>query len=103
MFYGGTFIEKHQLEAEGIKYPIKLEYYKKINEDELIKQSKEIYGIEIIKTEYRENNTKVEEKEIKYITNDERTIDKMLRLFKENAVTPIGAEDVIDDLLKQKI
>ena len=36
-FYGGKFIEKEKLIEAGIHYPIKLEYYKKINEDQFVK------------------------------------------------------------------
>ncbi len=103
VFYGGTFMNKKQLEEAGIQYPIKLEYYKMINEDELTKHTKEKYGIKIIKTEYKENNVKTEEKELQYLSNDEYRINKMLNLFRENEVTPVIAEDIADDLLKQTL
>ena len=45
IFFGGTFIKKENLEEAGIVNPIKLEYYKIINEDEFIKLSKQIYDI----------------------------------------------------------
>ena len=70
-FFGGTFIEKEKLEEAGIKYPIKLEYYKEINEDD-INSGKEKYGIRIVKTEYLPDNLKVETKNIKYVTKDEK-------------------------------
>lgn len=103
VFYGGTFIEKQELAEAGIKYPIKLEYYKMINEDELIKHEKEIYGIKIIKTEYKENNISTEEKEIQYLSNDEIRINRMLNLFQEHSVTPVSAEYIAEDLLKQSL
>ena len=34
-FFDGVFISKENLKEAGIKYPIKLEYYKQINEDEI--------------------------------------------------------------------
>ena len=34
IFFGGTFIRKEELKEAGIDYPIKLEYYKIINENE---------------------------------------------------------------------
>ena len=49
-FFGSVFIEKEKLDEAGIKYPIKLEYYKQINEDEISTYQKPKYGIEIIKT-----------------------------------------------------
>lgn len=101
IFYGSVFIKKEELEEAGIEYPIKLEYYKRINEDEFIKNNNARYGIYIVKTEYIPNNIKIEDKEIQYITNDEGRIDKMLKIFKENEVTPIAIEDIIEDFNKR--
>ena len=101
IFYGSVFIKKEELEEAGIEYPIKLEYYKRINEDEFIKNNNARYGIHIVKTEYIPNNIKIEDKEIQYISNDEGRIDKMLKIFKENEVTPIAIEDIIEDFNKR--
>ena len=101
IFYGSVFIEKERLEEAGIKYPIKLEYYKQINEDD-ISSGKEKYGIHIVKTEYIQNNLKVETKNIKYVTNDELEENKILNIFKENQVTPINSEEVMLDLFRKK-
>ncbi len=100
-FFGGIFIEKKKLEEEGIKHPIKLEYYKRINEDEYINKKNQKYGISVVKTEYLPENTKVERKEIKYLTNDENKVEEVLKIFKDNEVTPIGVEDVMSDLYKK--
>ena len=93
-FFGGIFIEESKLKEEGINYPIKVEYYKITNEEEKIKENKLIYGIQVIKTEYRDK-IGVEQEKIEHITNDENEITKMLDIIKENEVTPIGLEDVI--------
>lgn len=93
-FFGSIFINRDELREAGIDYPIKVEYYKIINEEEKIKQNKLIYGIQIIKTEYKDK-IGVEQEKIEHITNDESEITKMLSLIKENEVTPIGLEDVI--------
>ena len=103
IFYTSTFIKKEELEEAGINYPIKLEYYKIINEDEIMKGEKARFGIKVIKTEYINNNTKTEEKEITYLSNDEKKIEEILNLFKENEVTPISVEDIIYDLWKKAI
>lgn len=97
-FFGSTFIEKDKLEEAEIYHPIKLEYYKEINEDDIQKIDKAKYGITIVKTEYKENNLEVETKNIKYITNDEKEEDRILSIFKENKVTPINSEEVISDI-----
>lgn len=83
-FFGSTFIEKDKLEEVEIYHPIKLEYYKEINEDDIQKVDKAKYGITIVKTEYKKDNLEVETKNIKYITNDEKEEDRILSIFKEN-------------------
>lgn len=102
-FHGGVFINQKVLEKAGIKHPIKLEYYKKINEEELFKINKAKYGISIVKTEYIKEKIKVEEKEIKYLTNDEIKADYILNMLKENYVTPIALRDVIHDFLQKDL
>ena len=72
-YFSSTFIEKEVLNEAGIDYPIKLDYYKIINEDEMIKQEKAKFGIHVVKTEYKKEQVKVENKKIPYVSNDEKT------------------------------
>lgn len=97
-FFGGTFIENSKLKNEGINHPIKLEYYKTINEDEITKQKKAKYGIQVIKTEYEDEKVNITEKEIRYLTNDEMLLERILNVFKNNEVTPIAVEDLIKEI-----
>ena len=102
-FFGGKFIEKEKLEEAGIYYPIKLEYYKQINNDiEVIRDRKPKYGIIVIKTTYIPNNTIVEGKEVDFISDDEGKIEKILRTFKENEVTPICVEEILVEMSKAR-
>ncbi len=103
IFFGSIFIEKQKLIDAKIKYPIKIEYYKLLNEDQIINNKKPKYGIKVIKTEYKENNIKVEEEKIQYLSNDERKIDEVLMMLKRNEVTPVAVQDVISDYSKQII
>ena len=103
IFYTSTFIKKEELKEAGINHPIKLEYYKVINEDEIMKGEKARFGIKVIKTEYISNNAITEEKEITYLSNDEKKIEEILNVFKKNEVTPISVEDIIYDLWKKAI
>lgn len=96
-FFGGIFIEKEKLQKEGINHPIKLEYYKQINEKI---NEKNKYGITIVKTEYTPENLKVETKDIKSITDDENKINKLLNTFKKNEVSTIHLEEIMVDLFK---
>ena len=102
-FYGSIFIEKEKLREAGIRHPIKLEYYKMINEDKFINGNNEKYGIKIVKTEYKEKNIKIEDKTIKYLSNDEQKIDNILMILKENEVTPISLQDIICDFSKSSL
>ena len=102
-FFGSIFIKKEKLEEAGIKHPIKVEYYKIINEDEFIKKDKAKYGIKIVKTEYLENDTKVEDKTIQYLSSNEKKINDILKILKENEVTPISVQDVICDFSKSSV
>ena len=90
-FFGSIFINRDRLREAGINYPIKVEYYKVINEL--------TYGIQVIKTEYREK-IGVEQKRIENVTNNELEINNILSLIKQQEVTPIGLEDVIVEIKK---
>lgn len=98
IFYGGTLLNKEELESAGITHPIKLEYYKIVNEYNENKNKK--YGIKVVKTEYLKDNMKIENKEIKDLTNSENRTNKILEILKENKVTPISVQDIICDFSK---
>lgn len=95
-FYGGIYLGREQLEQNSILYPIKLEYYK------LIEETKEpYYGIEIVKTEYKNEDAKIESKAvIQKVTTDELTINEILKKVQRGSVTPMIAEEVIEDIAK---
>ena len=101
-FFGCTFLDKNELAEEGIRYPIKIEYYKEINENYRNYENEAKYGIYLVKTQYKPNNTIIEEKSIKYVTNDELEENKILKIFKENKVTIINSEEVISDIFRNK-
>ncbi len=95
-FFGGMFMNKEELRKEGILYPIKLEYYK-IKD---LKSKNDIFGIEVVKTEYINEEIKVEKASIDKLTNDEKIENSILDILKRNEVTPVILEDVIEDLVK---
>ena len=97
-FFGSIFINRDELSKAGINYPIKVEYYKITDEN----RDKLTYGIQVIKTEYRDK-IGIEQKRIEHLTNDEKEIINMLGLVKEYEVTPVGLEDVIIEIKKQTL
>ena len=102
IFFGGTFIKKENLEEAGIVNPIKLEYYKIINEVEFINKDNAKYGIKIVKTEYIKDDIKTENKEIKHLSDNEEKTNQILEVLKRNEVTPIGVQDIMQDLLQDQ-
>ncbi len=96
-FYGGKFINKDKLFTEGIRYPIKIEYYKIYDNEQNGEITK--YGLEVIKTEYRSEKINVENKKVLNITNEEKVIDNILDKLKNNEVTPIIAKYIVEDLV----
>jgi hypothetical protein len=94
-FFDGIFIDREILQKEEIQYPIKLEYYRTITSEENVEAR---YGIEIVKTEYINGNVKIESSKSGNITNDVKEADKILELLRNNEVTPIGMQDVLEDM-----
>ena len=102
-FFGGIFVKKETLAEADIKHPVKLEYYKIINEEEKLESKDFRFGIEIIKTEYIDEKVEIEKKEIKHLSNDEEKIDDILTVLKCNEVTPVSVEDVILEISQQRV
>lgn len=97
-FYGGTYISKEELEENKIYHPIRLEYYKIENEE----NSKLFYGIEVVKTQYKEKEPEVERNEVKYITTEEEKIIDLLEKFKNGTVMPDFLEEMINEAFDSK-
>ena len=85
-FFDGIFINKSRLLEENIKYPIKLEYYKTIAGNEDVENK---YGIEIVKTEYKNGDINIESNEAPNITNN---IDEAHKI--ENYIESVQDSDI---------
>ena len=98
-FFSRIFMGEELLNEARIYYPIKLEYYKIVNEEETIEESKAKYGVNIVKTEYKKDGVKVENEKVEHISNNENEIDEILNILTKNEVTPVVLEDVLNDIL----
>ena len=96
IFRGVSFISQEVLREIGINYPIKIEYYKTKEKN---RDNREEFGIEVIKTEYKENDISIEKVTVDKIINDERKVDYIIDKLKNGQVTPVVAKDIIDDFL----
>lgn len=95
-FYGGSYIGKEELAKNNIYYPIRLEYYK----TEELENGKTFYGVEIVKTDYKNEQIGVETKAMKKLTSEEKTIIKILDSLRMGTVTPIVMEEIVEDIIK---
>lgn len=96
-FFGKTTINNEDAEQANFDR-MYLEYYKNVNERE-IKKDEKPYGVTIIKKTQIEKILEIEEKEVKNILNRENDVDNILKLLVEYKVTPIGLDDVLQDLV----
>ncbi|MBR0427564.1 MAG: hypothetical protein IJK18_05140 [Clostridia bacterium] len=93
-FFDSIFIGGSN-EFRDLDYPIKLEYYKTIKTEENVKAK---YGIEIVVTEFINGKVNIESKTIDDIAETSEEIDKIIKILKDNEVTPIGIEDAIVEI-----
>ena len=91
--YGKIQVDEEVLMQNNIYHNINLEYYKTKS------NNSEKYGIEIVKTEYINNEEKQENKYIEALTASEEKVENILSKLKNNQVTPVGLEYVIIDML----
>lgn len=96
-FFGKTTINNEDAEQANFDR-MYLEYYKNVNERE-IKKDEKPYGVTIIKKTQIGKILEIEEKEVKNILNRGNDVDNILKLLVEYKVTPIGLDDVLQDLV----
>lgn len=100
-FFGKTTINNEDAEQANFDR-MYLEYYKNVNERE-IKKDEKPYGVTIIKKTQIGKILEIEEKEVKNILNRENDVDNILKLLVEYKVTPIGLDDVLQDLVSRRL
>ncbi len=95
LFFDGIFIDEKEERDDNKQYPIKLEYYKTVKKDENVEVK---YGIEIVKTEYINGNVNIESNKLDNLTSNIDEVDKILTIMRNNKVTPIGMQDVLEEV-----
>lgn len=100
VYYGETTVNIKELIESNKKGFIRLEYYgiKSIVEEKFTE-----YGIEIVKKEYANKNLIKETNNVTNIAENEEELEKIIEVLKRNKVTPIGLEDIIKDLVRDKM
>lgn len=94
--YGMTYFDENDLKETNINHKIELEYYRTVNNI----QDEFNYGIEIRKKEYKNNNFTIESSYVENISNNSSKVIEIINTLKKHKVTPVGLNDVLEDLLK---
>ncbi len=94
--YGMTYFDENDLKETKINHRVELEYYQtNINTEDKFK-----YGIEIKKKEYINNIITEESNNIENVSNSSDKVIEIINTLKKYKVTPIGLNDVLEDLLR---
>ncbi len=94
--YGMTYFDENDLKETRINHRVELEYYKT---EQIVKDNFK-YGIEIRKKEYIKNSYTEEKNSIENISNSSDKVIEIINTLKKYKVTPVGLNDVLEDLLK---
>ena len=94
--YGMTYFDEKDLKETEINYRIELEYYKT---DRIIEEKLK-HGIEILKKEYIDNNITIESNSVEDVSDNSDKVVEIINTLKKNKVTPVGLNDVLEELLK---
>lgn len=102
-YYGGTFLEKEDFEEESINRKIELEYYGIANKrNAYLEEESSLYGIEVVKKEYKEGEINIEANCIENISKNGDKIIEIINTLKRHKVTPVCLDEVLEDLLRRK-
>ena len=97
-YYGGNYIDDKDLEESDVRNRIELEYYTTKTYGNKLNEEVEMYGIEIVKKEYKDEGINIEFRNRGNICNNLDKINTIVDTLKRCKVTPIGLDDVIDDI-----
>lgn len=102
-YHGGTFLGWDDLQEAKINHRVELEYYQTKNDiNNILNEDDTKYGIEILKKEYEKDRIYIESNNIKNVCDSSKKVIEIINLLKKNKVTPVGLQDVLDDLLTQQ-
>ena len=96
--YGKTILNDMDSDELTKDNEIELEYYQIKN-----KAKNKPYGVEIVKRNMKNDILSTEEKIVNNICNKENENIRVLELLLNNKVTPISVDDILEDLLKERV
>ena len=98
-FYGNAILTENDLKETEITNKIELDYFKVEMPNETQKEdAPKLYGIEIVKKEYLDDQNFVQEKKcINSISQSESYVTELLDKVKNFKVTPVALQYVVED------
>jgi len=101
-YCGATLLDNKDFTEHETNKKIELEYYEIENSDYNNSAQEKVYGISIVKKEYKGNEINFENNTVEKISTNRSKVTNLINILMNYKVTPIALEDVLDDLLKQK-
>lgn len=98
-FCGEEVVNAKELIEADVKRFIKIEYYET---KQILNNEFTIFGIEVVKKEYKNKLYIKETANIENVTEHEEEIKNIINMVKRNKVTPISLENIVDDIIKTK-
>ena len=91
--FGRTVIESS--DYDDVSDDIELEYYETHN---IAGENNRKYGIEVVKREEKSEKFNIESKIVNNLSNEEKTVKKLLNTLMMYKVTPTTVDDIISDI-----
>lgn len=91
--FGRTVIESS--DYDEVSDDIELEYYETHN---IAGKNNRKYGIEVVKREEKSEKFNIESKIVNNLSNEEKTVKKLLNTLMMYKVTPTTVDDIISDI-----
>lgn len=93
--FGKTVVDSTVSDELSSDEKFELEYYETTNSAE---ENKRKFGIEVVKKKDEDEKFNIESKIVNNLSNEEKTVKKLLNTLMMHKVTPTTVDDIISDI-----
>ena len=93
--FGRTVVDSTVSDELSSDEKFELEYYETTNSAE---ENKRKFGIEVVKKKDEDEKFNIESKIVNNLSNEEKTVKKLLNTLMMHKVTPTTVDDIISDI-----
>lgn len=93
--FGKTVVDSTVSDELSSDEKFELEYYETTNS---AKENKRKFGIEVVKKKDEDEKFNIESKIVNNLSNEEKTVKKLLNTLMMHKVTPTTVDDIISDI-----